>query len=361
MGQTRETECEVIQVYEVDYLWVGEKTDTGDAIAMRFTETDALRVVVIDGGNAETGARMVEHVRERYKTEVVDLVVCTHPDDDHIMGLFTVIEELTVRRLLIHRPSRYGYSADDGVKSTRVEDLVRLARARGVTIDDSYYAGTSYFGHALTIAGPSEQYYIQLLDEQSSAETKTLAKLSHAGSSVMAKVAHAVRTLFGDPGETMVDDNGGTTPRNNSSIILNLEVDGKRVLFTGDAGAPALEQAADRLDAWGKSAREVDLFDVPHHGSRHNLTPQLLDRLLGPHTNATRGLAIASVGAEAWDHPRPEVANAIKRRGYPVYVTRGVNLLWSSPDAPPRLDYTKSQSALDWLDESSSGEGSGAA
>lgn len=344
-------------MYEVDYMWVGEKTNTGDAIAMRFTrpDTGTQAVVIIDGGFHETGDRLADHVELYYGTSTVDLAVCTHPDDDHIMGLFEVLERLDVRRLLIHRPSRYGYGPDDDVKSQTVEDLVALAQRRGVTVDDTSYAGSSFFGGALVIAGPTEEYYSEMLQEQSS--PSALASLSQSMKSAFGAVVREVRTLFGDPGETMTGDNGGTTPRNNSSIILDLQVEGTRALFTGDAGAPALTHAADKLDALGRSEVTINLFDVPHHGSRHNLTPQLLDRLLGRRTDQVRGGAVASVAKEAVDHPRAEVANAIKRRGYPVYCTRGVNLWWHGNSAPKRVAYNMPVTALDWLDESDSAEG----
>lgn len=340
-------------MYEIDYLWVGEKSNTGDAIACRFTrpDTGGPAVVIIDGGFQETGVRLAEHVQSYYGTSTVDLVVCTHPDDDHIAGLSEVVEQLDVSRLLIHRPARYGYDANDDVKAERVEELVGLAQSRGVVIDDSFYAGASYFDGALQLAGPSEAYYQQLLAEQQTIAASVLSRAAHAAPRVGASLIRGVKSLLGDPGETMTGDNGGTTPRNNSSLVLDLQVDGKRVLFTGDAGAPALERAADQLDGTGRSAAAIDLFHVPHHGSRHNLTPELLDRLLGGWTEQPRGYAIASVGKEADGHPRPEVANAIKRRGYPVCCTRGSSLWWRSADAPSRWQYTTSVQPLGWLDE----------
>lgn len=346
-------------MFEVDYLWVGEKTNTGDAIACRLTDPTTQRnvVTVIDGGFVETGERLADHVETYYGTSTADLVVCTHPDDDHIMGLFSLFDRLDVRRLLIHRPARYGYGSADGVKADLVEELVQKALGQGTVIDDSFYAGTTYFGGVLAIAGPSESYYTELLEQQKALEGSVLAKLRQAAPSATAAVARAVRSLFGDPGETMTGDNGGTTPRNNSSIILDVQSASSRVLFTGDAGAPALERAADQLDVLGRSGAKIDVFDVPHHGSRHNLTPQLLDRLLGYVPQADRGYAIASVGQQAVDHPRPEVANAFKRRGYPVYCTRGTNLWWHSTDAPTRLDYGASATPLDWLDESDQASG----
>lgn len=341
-------------MYEIDYLWVGEKSNTGDAIAMRFTrlDTDTEAVVIIDGGFHETGDRLADHIENYYGTSVVDLVVCTHPDDDHINGLFELVERVTILRLLIHRPSRYGFGDNDDVKSEKVEELIAVARSKGTIIEDDVFAGTTYFGGALVVAGPSESYYKQMLVEQSSGSA--LASLSSKAQSVFGTVIRKARSLFGDPGETMVGDNGGTTPRNNSSIILDLQVDGMRALFTGDAGVPALERAAGQLDGLGRT-KPIDLFDVPHHGSRHNLTPELLDRLLGARTLLDRGVAMASVGKEADDHPRPEVANAIKRRGYPVYCTRGVSMWWHSSDAPSRWSYSISSTPLEWLDESEEG------
>lgn len=342
------------QMHEIDFLAVGEKTKTGDAIAMRFTrpDTGAQAVVVIDGGFLQSGTQLADLIRNRYGTETVDLMVCTHPDDDHIKGLFSVLDELDVVRLLIHRPKQYGYNDADNSKASLVEELVAKAAAKGVIIDDDSWAGTSYFGGALVMAGPTKDFYTDQLRLQ--AERVSESALVHAGRSVFeaaASVIKAAGVLLTDPGETLLTDNGGTTPRNNSSIILDLQVDDTRVLFTGDAGAPALEAAADKLDELGRSAKTIDVFDIPHHGSRHNLTRDLVNRLLGFPTDLHRGTAIASVGKEAHDHPRPSVANALKRRGFLVTSTRGNSIWRHSPEAPDRPDYGP-VTYLDWLDES---------
>ncbi|WP_193605257.1 ComEC/Rec2 family competence protein [Nocardioides dongkuii] len=344
-------------MHEVDHLWVGEKSNTGDAIAMRFTrpDTGTNAVVVIDGGFRETGDRLADHIENYYGTSTVDLAVCTHPDDDHIMGLFTLLERAHVKKLLIHRPKDFGYRSSDGVKSDTVEDLIALAKAQGTEVDHSSFAGVSFFGGALVIAGPTKDYYASLLAVQKALTSSTVAKFAHGTPPFFASMASKVRSLFGDPGETMTGDNGGTTPRNNSSIVMDFQLGDNRALFTGDAGAPALTRAADKLDDLGRSVANIDLFDVPHHGSRHNLTPQLLDRLIGTVTDDRRGWAVASVGKEAHDHPRAEVANAFKRRGYPVCCTRGVNLWWRSEDAPLRWDYNGAVTPLDWLDETDAG------
>lgn len=342
-------------MFEVDYLAVGEKSSSGDAIALRFTrpDTGALAVVVIDGGFIQNGQEFVDLIR-RYYGDTVDLVVSTHMDSDHIGGLTAVLEQLNVLNLLIHRPALFGYSDADGVSASRAEALVKVANARGTQVLDDHFAGTEYFGGALMIAGPTQEFYLEQLAALRVQESSAVAKLAHAVPTITAAAVRGIKSLFGDPGETMTGDNGGTNARNNSSIILDLfvEADDTRMLFTGDAGAPALEAAADVLYASSRDQRKLDMFGVPHNGSRHNLTPDLLDRILGPKHQPDQGVAIVSVAKEADQYPRPEVANAITRRGYPVFCTRGISLWWHSADAPYRPAYGGSAQPLGWLDES---------
>ena len=333
---------------DIDYLWVGEHEKTGDAIACQFTNpaSGTNVVLVIDGGQRDDGTRLADHVRRYYGVDHIDLVVCTHPDNDHIQGLFTLFEEIPVGNLLIHRPRAYGYAGDE-VKADLVDELISVATAAGAAIHHDF-AGTNFFGGALTIAGPTEVYYQELLREQVGG-VSLAASIAKALARAAAKVGNAIRSIGHDPGETLTSDNGGTTARNNSSIILDLRIDGYRALFSGDAGVPALDAAADAIDAWLPSDR-VDFFHVPHHGSRHNLDPATLDRLLGPIVpDSEIGSSFVSVGTEADDFPRPEIANAIRRRGYPVCATRGQSIRWHRGGAA-RTDYSPLE-AIDWLAE----------
>lgn len=77
------------------------------------------------------------------------------------MDPFTGVEELQVARLLVHRPSRFGYGPVDGVKSELIEELVTCADRRGTVVGDDIWAGAAYFGKALKLAGLTEGYYRQ--------------------------------------------------------------------------------------------------------------------------------------------------------------------------------------------------------
>lgn len=71
--------------YELDFLPVeaegGGGTKSGDAIAGRFRLSDgSSRVIVVDGGCTAIGDDLVDHIQRYYQTNVVNLVVSTHPD-----------------------------------------------------------------------------------------------------------------------------------------------------------------------------------------------------------------------------------------------------------------------------------------
>jgi beta-lactamase superfamily II metal-dependent hydrolase len=336
---------------ELDFLWVGEHTKTGDAIIVRFTYPGCSRpaIVVIDGGYTEVGARIVEHLHQRFGVNYVDVVISTHPDDDHLLGLTTVLSELTVSYLLIHQPSKHGFTSD-AVKSDQVDELIVLAEKRGTELVEPF-AGVSGFGGALTVVGPTEAYYLQLLAEEEGYESLSRA-VGKALEAAGRLASRALKSLVSEPPESLVDDNGGTTPRNNTSVIVNLAVDGHRILLTGDAGVPALNLAADFMAANQLDLRYPDFFQIPHHGSRHNLDPNVLDRLLGKpkERTGTQACALATVGKEAEEHPRPEIANAVHRRGHDVHDTRGQNVWWHRGDVPNREDY-HTATPLPWLDE----------
>jgi beta-lactamase superfamily II metal-dependent hydrolase len=126
-------------------------------------------------------------------------------------------------------------------------------------------------------------------------------------------------------------------------VIVLLEVDGQKVLFTGDAGVDAINGALDVLESEGFTAGELNFAQIPHHGSRHNVSPSLLDRLLGPKGRSNIGTACVSCPLEnpSKKHPAKKALNAFTRRGYRVHQTAGVGK-HHSHDAPDRDGWSSS-------------------
>ena len=61
--------------------------------------------MLIDGGYADTGEKIVEHLRRHFGPNVLSSdVLLTHSDGDHASGLRTVLEEIPVINLHLHIP-----------------------------------------------------------------------------------------------------------------------------------------------------------------------------------------------------------------------------------------------------------------
>jgi beta-lactamase superfamily II metal-dependent hydrolase len=320
-------------VYEIDFLPVGDGQDSGDAIAIRFTRPENGRYahVVIDAGYQKSGEALVDHVQGHYGTDTIDLAVLTHPDADHIGGMGTVVRELDVGVLCVHRLGERGgagLAAGDAV-----DELIDLAESRGTHVHEPW-PGDTACGGAIRFLGPDEAWYEQLVEEQ------IVREISKAGFG-RGRLLEAARALSDRlmsylPVEVPFDEGDGTSPRNETSIITMLELGDFRAVFTGDAGVEALERAWDYLDASGRGTWAPNFIQVPHHGSRRNASSATLDRLLGPTEQAATRTAFVSVVANAPKHPAGRVVNAYARRGYRVFPTAGRGILEKSPDAPPR-------------------------
>jgi beta-lactamase superfamily II metal-dependent hydrolase len=339
--------------FEIDFLPVGGGGSSGDAIALRFGNllpnspypglypwaTDQT-VVVVDGGYLEVGPELVKHIKTYYGTDVIDLVVSTHPDGDHVNGLRTVLEEMVVRELFLHRPwlhvpepSRRGILRRCLNGAWLLEELAVAKRIR-VT---EPFTGVSRFNGALTVVGPTRPYYETLIPEFDCFVPPAQLALRAALSKVAEPAGRDNETL---DNETL-DNSGTTSAENLSGVILQLALDGQRLLLTADTGIPSLTQAAEYMEGLSLTGRPLNFMQVPHHGSKRNVGPAILDRLLGPKNTQPPGSSAAFVSAApdgAPKHPGKKVTNAFIRRGADVVVTRGNSIRYSE-NAPDRLGW----------------------
>lgn len=352
-------------MFEIDFLPVSSSSESGgkksgDAIAIRFTSPDGTgeKIIVIDGGYEPNGHELVEHIRAYYGEDVhVDLMISTHPDRDHLGGLAVVLDRLEVRELLIHQPRLHAGAVANFRNLAGIDKVLEIAQRRGTKIT-SPFTGLTRFGQALRVLGPTQGYYEELVEEHlqdQAAENKGLAgaavSLANRALDAGARVAEALPFL---PIEILTDEDDDTGPRNNSSVITLIQVDGHNLLLTGDAGIPALEAAADEYESivgpfW---LYPLAFFQGPHHGAQRNVGPTILDRILGtassPHTTTT---SFVSAAKDDPDHPNPRATNAYMRRGCDVAATQGASIRFHSADAPVRWNYGPLE-LLPALDES---------
>lgn len=339
--------------FEIDFLPVGDGQKSGDAIAFRLGNLKGNRseqfVCVLDGGYSGNGAALVHHITTYFKTDTVDLVISSHPDDDHALGLLSVVENLKLGSLWMHLPWNHtqdiakmfkdGRVTDMGVREKirksldAAMDLEKAAKKHGIAITEPF-TGVSMADRVFVI-GPTQQYYESLLADF---RCTPVAKAQPAAGSVIRGLVEAMKKVAEDWNIETLSDKCETAAENNSSTVLAVKAsDQEWWLLTADAGEPALNGALDHLDSRNFPVSSFKFIQVPHHGSEHNVGPTLLNRMLGPKlpTEQATRMAYVSAAKEAPKHPNKKVTNAFRRRGAPVYRTNGA---WISHfnDAPAR-------------------------
>ncbi|MFC1636423.1 hypothetical protein ACFL5Z_16470 [Planctomycetota bacterium] len=349
--------------YEIDYLPVGTKPDhkSGDAIAMRFWDTDPDKsvVITIDGGTRDSGAALVEHVKKYYKTSTVHIAVLTHPDADHSSGLRDILEQMDVAVLLCFIPWEHASdvlsivrNADSRVTVASIQNRLRdafpatveaveLAREKKIKIIEPFANKSPIDLNEATRAyllGPTYDAYLNrwlphydCLPTLPTTQSRLLEILRRKVERAAKWIAETWDSeLLIDPGDKEVN------AENNSSVILALVQGNNRFLFCGDAGLPSLTDALTFGSTSGLSPSGYTFFHVPHHGSRHNVGPTLLNAFFGeplpsPGDHKT-GTAFVSATRGDPKHPSRRVTNALNRRDVKVIATAGSAKLHHSSD-----------------------------
>lgn len=339
--------------YEIDFLDV-EAKKSGDAIPIRYSLGGSTRIHVTDGGFQDIGEAIVKHINKYYDNPShIDALVVTHPDGDHAGGLRILLDEYEIGELWMLRPWLYAEELIDRFsRFTSVDNLIRrlkelypnlvaleeLADEHSVPIYEPFQGAK--IGHFLVMA-PTKRRYLDLIVESdktpAATATEQLLTLLEQARGVMEKAVKLILAAWGK--ETFPDDD--TSAENNMSVIQYTKLNGERILLTGDAGRAALAEAADYAPNIGLSLPGINRIQVPHHGSRHNVSTEILDRWLGPRISEKpdsddfKFSAIVSAAKTDEDHPRKSVVRAFIHRGGKV-VTTGNGGICIYNNAPER-------------------------
>lgn len=303
---------------------------------------------MIDGGFAGAAGDFIEFLDDYYNTDSIDLMISTHPDGDHTAGLIRLVDELKVGEVWMHRPWQYEsevYSyVFKGTSNRRFSesmkkalssawDLEKLVKRKGIPITEPF-EGLRWADASVRVLGPREAYYRELTKDFGMSAVESLAAVLKGA---LTQVRERVVDIW-DKEALIQPDSDAVSNRNNSSAIIHASLDEVDFLFTGDAGVPALEPALDVRDALGLG--EAGYTQLPHHGSKRNVGPGVMDRLLGPKaregTDTGRVAFVSAAKKGAPTHPSQRVVNAACRRGAKVFVTAGQSMVFKSSDRPMR-------------------------
>lgn len=193
--------------FELTVLDVGQ----GDSMLIR---ADGHNVLIDGGGQPADATAMAENVVLPYlRTQGIkslDMVFNTHPDNDHIGGLFAVIDEVPTNTLGVY---------DGYIDSERQQQLLRLADQRNVTVAAVFAGQRFVFSDSFQITAISPQ----------------------AGHSY------------------------DVDSYNEGSLVLHIEYQELDILATGDLNGVEMLDSVTGLDC-----TDIEVLQMPHHGSSAN-------------------------------------------------------------------------------------------
>ena len=324
--------------YLIRFFQVGSCSKGGDAILIRlFDEYDHEHLVLIDGGYKETGDRIVDYIKIECSTLHIDVVFNTHPDKDHISGLVTVLqnEDITVGSLVLNRPWKDAKFTKEMFEDKRItdnslikrlkdafgyaEDLEEIAKSKQIKIYRGV-EGVNCYNGIITVLGPSEILYKRgLLGSDKTPEAYIESGLGDYTPTEYKEEDYVKgRTI-----EWYNDEQ--TSAVNQTSLVLALSLGKQKVLFTGDAGKEALNNALDFYKRNGGKVEDFTIVQLPHHGSRKNIDPSIINKFGNPSF-----IISCPPDGESEGHPSRRLINKILeiKPKAKIFVTKECNFIF---------------------------------
>lgn len=343
--------------FEIDFLDI-DSNNSGDAIPIRYQIDGATRIHIVDGGFQDTGDSIIEHINKYYGNPAyINSVVLSHPDGDHAGGLRKVLEKYEIGELWMLRPWLYAdelidrfsrFSSIENLKARLKEIYPNVAALEEIAIEKNIIIYEPFQGAKIgdfTVMAPTKKRYLDLIvasdktPESAKAAQESLSQMTGALiENVVKKVISWVRAAWGEE----IFSTEETSSENEMSVVQYAELLGVKILLTADAGRGALSEAADYTPNIGLNLPGIDRIQVPHHGSRRNVSTEILDRWLGPRLNSQSEhgnkmfTAIVSAAKKDKDHPRKSVIRGFIHRGANVITTKGQSI--STGQNAPRRD-----------------------
>lgn len=346
-----------MEFYEIDFVEAGENK-SGDAIALRYGTQVGAQVVqtvhVVDGGYATSndGQRLIDHMNTHYEgVTSIDHVVLTHSDTDHASGLKTIVETCKIGTLWMNRPWVHvdtilpqfarEYTRDGLVERLKrdfphVAELEEIAIRKGITIKDAFQGDV--IGRFIVMAPTKARYTELVVASEKTPRTNQQESISQGLLEGLRAAARYLRAVWGE--ESLKGHTDGTTRENEMSIVQYAQIAGHKILLTGDVGIEGLEEAHQYATLLAIPLPGLNRFQIPHHGARRNLSPEILDKWLGPklqsNTNQAHFEGIVSANRNDGEHPRRAVTRALIHRGAKVTTTKGKGILCWYQNKPTR-------------------------
>lgn len=263
----------------------------GDAIVIRTMAGGKPFTIVVDGG-----PRITAHNISKQYVELghIDLMILTHFDEDHIMGIIKYVENHQGKRIPVSEfwcncSQKIDLEGDTSISSMGYANANTLANyLRYQQRMDESFRWTDIITNSkepwilkdlrIDVLSPTKDLLTQL-----QIEYEDYVKLhpwvdDEEKSTQIAKINNNP-----DISRSIDELARSDKPRivnlwNRASIAILLTAEEKKVLMLGDADAEVIADSIEKLIGKG-NVLDVDMIKLSHHGSKHNVSKRLLSLL----------------------------------------------------------------------------------
>lgn len=317
----------------------------GDCLVLTYGDEARVRRIMVDTGRVGTWRSIRKRLGDLPPAErEFELLVVSHVDRDHIAGVLAMLADpalpLAFKDVWFNG---YQHLNDGGIEEfgpAQGEQLSEILGAPGARWNERVGGKSVELKHLpdpveldgglrLRLLSPDRDAMKALIPEWEK-ECKKAGIVAGARSKPDGPPPGYEQ--FGGPVDVEALANvpftADASKPNATSIAVLAEFADRTVLLSADGGARRLEQSIKPLAEAAGGRLGLAAFKLPHHGSRYNLSPELLALV------DCRRFLISSNGSY-FDHPDPETIARILKGG------RGAELVFNY----------RSEETLIWLDD----------
>lgn len=270
----------------------------GDCFIISLGEGNNIKNIIIDGGRKRlVVTKLKKEILDIInKGQVIDLMILTHIDNDHIYGLIKLFEENWINKEIIKEVwfnskeiisnTYFNENANDDLLQMFNKDDANISYKQGITfserleeldikIDRVVTAGYSKnIGDAqLKVISPEEENLKKLYSNWDKAFPKKVVNGVNISSIKESDYECSIEELLIKPYE---EDKAIV---NGSSIAFVLEYKGKKILMLADSHPSIIMKNLRKI--YGQTDDEIymDLIKLSHHGSKRNINEEFVNNI----------------------------------------------------------------------------------
>jgi beta-lactamase superfamily II metal-dependent hydrolase len=245
--------------------------------------------IIVDSGIRVSAVQLERVISNIEKNgEVIDLLIVTHTDKDHIGGLKRLVDENRFKYNLVKE-----FWINDGEFSNVQEDDLLTAQDGRNIIDKFQEKGVKIISNITTDFGKDFQSAIIRVLSPTIDDLELMKKEWKSEIDCDNLSAGSDEENGKDLDDLMIEDrfNDDSNEYNNASITFQILTKDSRGLFLADASSKTVLNGLKQSKFIEKG--DVDFIKVPHHGSKMNISKELLKTFKTENyilsTNGSRG------------------------------------------------------------------------